>query len=97
MQSFGRSRKGLLGIFLVVQWLRLRPSNAGGAGLISGQGNKVSRDCLVVRWEKKKKVTFITLPDKAGTQRAPTFKNCVSQLGEVIEKFCNNTSQGWGC
>ena len=86
----------MLGTSLVVQWLRLRPSNARGAGLISGQGNKVSCDCLVVWW-KKKKVTFITLPDKAGTQQAPTFKNYVSQLGEVIEKFCNNTSQGWGC
>ena len=38
---------------LAVQWLRLRTSNAGGAGSIPGQGTKISR--ATQRSQKKKK------------------------------------------
>ena len=36
--------------FLVVQWLRLHTSNAGGVGSISGQGIKIPH----ATWPKKK-------------------------------------------
>ena len=43
---------------LVVQWLRLCTSNAGGAGLIPGQGTKIPH--AVVCSKKKKKKTKLT-------------------------------------
>ena len=45
------SKKNKCGIFLVVQWLRLRASNAAAMGLISGQGTKIAPAI----WQKKKK------------------------------------------
>ena len=45
------SKKNKYGIFLVVQWLRLRASNAAAMGLISGQGTKITPAV----WPKKKK------------------------------------------
>ena len=45
------------GTFLVAQWLRLCASNAGGTGLIPGQGNKIPHAmwCIQKEIEKKKK------------------------------------------
>ena len=45
-------RKTLLGISLVVQWLRLPASNAGDTSSIPGWGTKIPT-CHVV-WPKKK-------------------------------------------
>ena len=43
-----------LGTSLVVQWLRLRPSNAGDPGLIPGQGTRSHMPQLRVRmWQLK--------------------------------------------
>ena len=39
--SIGEWIKKMWGTSLVVQWLRLRSSNAGGAGLIPGRGTKI--------------------------------------------------------
>ena len=41
-----------LGTSLVVQWLRLHASNAGGTGSVPGKGTKIPH---VVRCGKKKK------------------------------------------
>ena len=41
------------GSSLVVQWLRLRASTAGGAGSIPGRGTKIPACCVV--WPKKEK------------------------------------------
>ena len=40
--------------FLMVQWLRLHASSAGGMGLIHGQGTKIPR----ALWSGKKKKFF---------------------------------------
>ena len=40
-QSSCRIKMNLGGTFLVVQWLRLRTSNARGMSLIPGRGNKI--------------------------------------------------------
>ena len=42
------------GTSLAVQWLGLRPSTAGGAGLIRGQGTKIPH--ATQRGQKKKKL-----------------------------------------
>ena len=36
-----KKKSSIWGTFLVVQWLRLYVSNAGGPGLTSGQGTKI--------------------------------------------------------
>ena len=42
--------------FLVVQWLRLPASSAGGVGSISGQGTEISAIlCMTAKKIKKKK------------------------------------------
>ena len=41
-----------VGTSLVVQWLQLCPSNAGGTGSIPGQGTKIPHNEM---WQKKKK------------------------------------------
>ena len=46
-----------LGTSLVVQWLKLCASNAGGMGLISSQGTKILHAEQCSRKEKKKKRT----------------------------------------
>ena len=51
----GNSRR--FGISLVVQWLRLRVSTAGGVGSIPGQGTKIPHICLAVGQKEKKKKT----------------------------------------
>ena len=38
--SVWAAHKNLLGTFLMVQWLRLCPSNAGGPGSIPSQGTR---------------------------------------------------------
>ena len=50
----GNNRR--FGISLVVQWLRLCVSNAGGVGLIPGQGTKIPHICLAVGQKKKKRL-----------------------------------------
>ena len=40
---------------MVVQWLRLHPSNAGGAGSIPGQGTKIAHAV----WHGQKKFFLI--------------------------------------
>ena len=42
---------------MVVQWLKLRASNAGGVGLTPGQGSKIPH--AVQYGKKKEKITFI--------------------------------------
>ena len=42
------------GTSLEVQWLRLRASNAGDAGLIPGQGTKIPHDSKTKKKKKKK-------------------------------------------
>ena len=37
----------MIGTFLVVQWLRLRASNAGDMGLIGGWGSKIPHGVCV--------------------------------------------------
>ena len=41
-----------VGTSLVVQWLQLCPSNAGGTGSIPGQGTKIPHNEM---WQKKKR------------------------------------------
>ena len=43
------------GTFLVVQWLRLRTSNAGEEGLIPGQGTEIPHAAPASPSQKKKK------------------------------------------
>ena len=43
----------------MVQWLRLRASTAGGAGLIPGQGRSCVLHCVAKK--KKKKIRFICM------------------------------------
>ena len=40
----------------MVQWLRLCVSNAGGVGLIPGQGTKIPHICLAVGQKKNKRL-----------------------------------------
>ena len=47
----------MFGTSLAVQWLRLRTSTAGGAGLISGQGTKIPHAAWRGQKKKKKKST----------------------------------------
>ena len=49
------SKRVVFGTFLVAQWLRLRASKAGDAGLIPGQGTKIPH----ATWPKKKRLSFI--------------------------------------
>ena len=86
MQSFGWSRKGLLGTSLVVQWLRLWPSNAGGAGSISGQGNKVSRDCRVVQLKKKGDLYYF-VRQRWGHSRLLPLKTMCPNLERLLRNF----------
>ena len=56
-KQYGSSLKKLkIGDFLTVQWLRLRASTAGGAGLIPGQGTKIPH-AMQSKKEKKKAKT----------------------------------------
>ena len=41
------------GTFLVVQWLRLRTSNARDMSLIPGRGNKIPHACGAAKKKKK--------------------------------------------
>ena len=50
-----------LGTSLVVQWLRLRASTAGGTGLIPGWGTKIPHAV----WPKKKKSLYLVLQNVA--------------------------------
>ena len=44
-----------MGTFLVVQWVRLHPSNAGELGLISGQGTRSHVSQLKILAQPNKK------------------------------------------
>ena len=46
------------GTYLVVQWLRLPASTAGGTGLIPGQGTKILHAAWRGQKKKKEKCTF---------------------------------------
>ena len=46
---------GILGTSLVVQWLRLHASNAGGMGLTPGRGTKITHAVWHGQKKKKKK------------------------------------------
>ena len=49
---------GAFGTSLVVQWLKLRASTAGGTGSIPGQGTKIPHACGAA---KKKNGCFLVL------------------------------------
>ena len=62
------SFKNILGTSLVVQWLGLRASTAGGTGLIPGQGTKI----LHAAWPKKKILKMVFNPKYLGEQERRT-------------------------
>ena len=49
------SQRISLGTSLIVQWLRLRPSNAGGTGSIPGQGTKIPHAVSAAIKKKERK------------------------------------------
>ena len=56
------NRNDCLGISLVVWWLRPRTANAGGAGLIPGQGTGFHMVCGMAKKLKKEEkiIAFLT-------------------------------------
>ena len=60
LSTFFCIKKDSLGTSLVVQWLRLGTSNAGGVCLIPSQGNKISHTARHSREKKKKKTLFVS-------------------------------------
>ena len=66
----------ILGNSLVAQWLRLCASNAGGTGLIPGQGIKIQH----VLWPKKKKKVL----------GAQWLRLCLAMQGTQIHSLIRN-------
>ena len=55
---FGHCNIFTRGLNLVVLWLRLQTSNAGGMGLITGWGTKIPHVCTTVKNKNKKPLSF---------------------------------------
>ena len=70
----------ILGSSLAVQWLRLRASTAGGAGLIPGQGTKIPHAV----WHSQKKKFFFNFKKwGGGFPGGAVVKNLPANAGDM--------------
>ena len=78
-----------VGLSLAVQWLKLCPSNAGGAGLIPGGGTKIPRVLWCSQKKKKRDVRWklSTYKDIVYNEFNPIYKVCcVGTWGGISNK-----------
>ena len=82
----GSGKIGLLGISLVVQWLRLHTSSVRGAGSIPGWGPRFHMPCGMAK--KKKKPTTI---NPRLSQRHPSKAYPLCKVQHALGTWCAHT------